>query len=175
MEHQTDITGYYPGVIGHITALHAMYYKTHWGLDHTFEAEVAKEIAEFILNFDPKKDGLWSVVLGERLAGCIAIVGDRHHPEQARLRWYIVDVPFQKQGIGTRLIEKAILFCKDAGFDRIILWTFEGLEQARAVYERKGFTLTRTREVPQWGGMIKEHRLDLVLSRDRVDDPVKAM
>lgn len=164
MKNQVHITGYFPGAIGRITTLHAVYYKEHWGLDHTFEAQVSRELADFILGFDPERDGLWNAVSGEHLAGCIAIVGDRQHQREARLRWFMVDPAFQGRGIGKTLIERAIHFCKDAGFDRISLWTFEGLDRARSIYEQNGFILTQIHEVAQWGDVIKEQRFDLNLT-----------
>lgn len=156
-----DITGYYPGVIGQITTLHAVYYKKHWGLDHSFEAQVARELSDFITHFDEKRDGLWNVASGEALAGCIAIAGDRDQTEDARLRWYIVDPRWQGQGIGRALITKAIDFSGAAGYKRIYLWTFQGLNQAQSIYERNGFRLTEVRDVAQWGGMIKEQMFEL--------------
>ncbi|MDZ7699409.1 MAG: hypothetical protein U5R49_21565 [Deltaproteobacteria bacterium] len=65
MNNQITITGYYPGVIGRITTLHATYYRTHWGLDHSFEAEVSRELGDFMRHFDPRMDGLWNAVIGE--------------------------------------------------------------------------------------------------------------
>ncbi|MEJ2586536.1 MAG: GNAT family N-acetyltransferase [Deltaproteobacteria bacterium] len=163
MKDQVNIVGYFPGAIGGITTLHATYYKAHWGLDHTFEAEVATELADFIINFDPAKDGLWCAVVGKDLAGSIAIVGQRDRPGEARLRWYIVDPRFHRMGIGKSLIERAITFSRQAGFDLVGLWTFEGLERAQSIYQKNGFRLAQTREVPQWGGMINEQQFELYL------------
>lgn len=163
MNAQITITGYYPGVIGRITTLHAIYYRKHWGLDHSFEAEVSRELGDFIAHFDPRMDGLWNAVKGEDLVGAIAIVGNRETPREARLRWYIVDIRYHRRGIGRDLIERALAFSKKVGFDRISLWTFEGLERAQAIYLKSGFRLVETREVPQWGGMIHEQRFELGL------------
>ncbi len=156
-----DIIGYYPGVIGQITTLHAVYYNRYWGLDHSFEAQEARELADFIVHFDEKKDGLWNAVSDETLVGCIAISGDRDHFEDARLRWYLVDPRWQGEGIGRMLIEKAIDFSGRAGYKRIYLWTFEGLNQAQSIYELNGFKLTEVRDVPQWGGIIREQKYEL--------------
>ena len=156
-------TGYFPGAIGKITTLHAVYYKEHWGLDHSFETQVGKEVSDFITHFDEKKDGLWNAMSGDELAGCIAIAGDRDQPEDARLRCYIVDPFFQGQGIGKTLIKRAIHFCMKAGYRRIYLWTFKGLNSAQSIYEQNGFKLTEERDVEQWGGIISEQRFDLVL------------
>ena len=43
-----EIIGYFPGVLGKVTTLHAVYYKEHWGLDQSFEAQVSRELADFI-------------------------------------------------------------------------------------------------------------------------------
>ena len=159
-----EIVGYFPGVVGKITTLHAVYYKEHWGLDHSFKAQVGRELSDFIIHFDKKKDRLWNAIYGDRLAGCIAINGVRDHPGDARLRWYIVDSPFERTGIGKMLILKAIHFCKKAGYKRIYLWTFEGLSRARSMYEKNGFRLAEEHDVKQWGRVIREQRFDLVLS-----------
>jgi GNAT superfamily N-acetyltransferase len=163
MDHTTDRGGYYPGVIGQITTLHAVYYHRYWGLDHSFEAQEAVELSDFITFFDDQKDGLWSAVSGDTLVGSIAIAGDRDRLEDGRLRWYIVDPRWQKKGIGTDLISKAIDFSRRAMYKRITLWTFEGLDQARSVYEKHGFRMTVVRDVPQWGGIIREQMFELRL------------
>ena len=158
-----DIVGYFPGAIGQITTLHAVYYEKYWGLDHSFEAQVGREVSDFISLFDKKKDGLWNAVSGNDFAGCIGIVGDRDSPYDARLRWYIVDPRFQGQGIGQTLITKAIDFSKAAGYKRIYLWTFEGLDQAQSIYQKNGFRMAEVRHVEQWGGIIKEQMFERLL------------
>lgn len=164
MEDTLNIVGYFPGVIGQITTLHAVYYKEYWGLDHSFEAQEGRELSEFILHFNERKDGLWNAVSQGRFIGCIAIHGDREHPDRARLRWYIVDPRYQGFGVGRELILKAIEFCRVAGYKRIYLWTFEGLERAQSIYERNGFRLAEIREVAQWGGVIKEQMFELIVN-----------
>jgi RimJ/RimL family protein N-acetyltransferase len=163
MEDTMKIVGYFPGAIGKITTLHGVYYNEYWGFDHSFEAQVGREVSEFIIRFDEKMDGLWNAVSGNELAGCIAITRDPNDPTNARLRWYIVDPAFHGQGVGKTLIQKAIRFCKEAGYKRIHLWTFKGLKRAQAIYEQNGFKLTEERDVEQWGGIIPEQRFDLVL------------
>jgi len=156
LDDRIHIVGYFPGAIGQMTTLHAVYYNKHWGLDHSFEAQEARELADFILHFDEKKDGLWNAVSADQFIGCIAIHGDRDRPDRARLRWYIVDPVYQGHGIGRELIAKAIEFCRKAGYKRIYLWSFEGLNRAQAIYERNGFRIAEVRTVEQWGGMINE-------------------
>ncbi|HDZ90144.1 MAG: GNAT family N-acetyltransferase [Deltaproteobacteria bacterium] len=163
MENHIEFSGYFPGVIGRITTLHAVYYHDHWGLDRSFEAQVSRELSDFIVRFDGNRDGLWTANSEEELMGAIAIAGDRDHPNDARLRWYIVDPRFQGRGMGKALIRKAIDFAAWKGYKRIYLWTFEGLKQAQSIYEQNGFFITQDRDVEQWGCTIREQRFELVL------------
>ncbi len=160
---QIKLKGYYPGVLGEVTRLHGVYYHEQWGFDISFEAQEGKELGEFMLRFDPEKDVLWTAVIDEKFAGSVAIDGYDAEANGARLRWLIVDPLYHGRGLGKTLLKKAVEFCRSVGHKRIFLWTFQGLEAARHIYECAGFVLTQEREVDQWGGIIKEQRFDLVL------------
>ena len=156
------IHGYYPGVVGKITELHAVYYHEHWGFDVSFETQVSRELSIFVSEFDAKRDGLWVATAGDKFAGAVAIDGTRAATQGARLRWFIVDPEFQGAGLGNQLISRAVQFCKEKGYTKIFLWTFEGLEPARRLYERHDFRLSETHEVQQWGQTIKEQKFELI-------------
>ena len=51
------IHGYYPGVVGKITEIHAVYYHEHWGFDVSFETQVGRELSIFVSEFDKERDG----------------------------------------------------------------------------------------------------------------------
>jgi hypothetical protein len=51
-------TGYTPGCIGRVAQLHANYDAVNSGFGVTFEAKVARELADFCQNFEPARDGL---------------------------------------------------------------------------------------------------------------------
>jgi len=72
---------------------------------------------------------------------------------------------FQGLGIGRRLIREAVGFCREAGYRRVYLWTFKGLDRARALYESEGFRLTTEHDVGQWGNKITEQMFALELTR----------
>jgi GNAT superfamily N-acetyltransferase len=158
---EVDLMGYFPGVVGKITELHAVYYHDHWGFDISFETQVGRELSEFLSRFDPAMDGFWAAVQDGDFAGAIAIDGSQ--PEGARLRWFIVRSDLQAAGIGTALIRTAVDFCTAVGHKKIFLWTFKGLDAARTLYERAGFVLTEEHEVAQWGRVIKEQKFELAL------------
>ncbi len=155
--------GYWPGVIGKITELHGVYYYENWSFDISFEAQVGRELSEFLRDFHEGRDFFRTARVGDRVAGFIAIEGKQAATEGARLRWFIVSPGFQRLGIGHKLIHEAIGFCRDAGYGRIFLWTFKGLDRARALYESAGFRIAAEHDIRQWGNSITEQRYDLDL------------
>jgi GNAT superfamily N-acetyltransferase len=158
-----QLSGYVPGAIGKITALHATYYNEHWGLDVSFEMQVARELSEFVSRFQEGVDGLWIAEIDDRFAGAAAIDGRQRQGEGARLRWFIVAPEFQGKGIGHLLLRKAVEFCRESGHRRVYLWTFEGLDAARALYEREGFQICEEHTVEQWGIELTEQKFELAL------------
>ena len=156
-----EISGYYPGVVGKITEIHAVYYHENWGFDVSFETEVGKELSEFVGQFDADRDGLWVATKHGEFAGAIAIDGHHAFTEGVRLRWFIVVPEFQKSGIGKKLILRALDFCKDKRYPKVYLWTFEGLHAARHLYEKFGFELSEQREGEQWGTRVTEQKFIL--------------
>jgi len=160
---EIEIHGYYPGVVGKITEIHAVYYHEHWGFDASFETQVGKELSEFISNFNDDRDGLWVATKDGKFAGAIAIDGHMADTEGARLRWFIVAPEFQNAGLGKKLISQAIEFCRKKKFPKVFLWTFEGLDAARRLYEGENFRLNEANEVDQWGQHIKDQKFVLIL------------
>jgi GNAT superfamily N-acetyltransferase len=157
------INGYLPCAIGRITELHAAYYYTHWEFGLFFEAKVATELAAFLQRYDAAHDGIWLARAAGRIEGSIVIDGSRGAHEGAHLRWFIVSDDVRGGGVGQRLIETAIRFCRQGGFQRVYLNTFEGLDAARRLYERTGFTLVEQHKGRQWGAEVNEQRFELTL------------
>ena len=67
------------------------------------------------------------------------------------------------KGIGNRLMGTAIDFCRNRGYGKIYLWTFDGLDAARHLYEKVGFALVEQFTGTQWGTEVEEQRFELVL------------
>ena len=96
-----------------------------------------------------------------RVIGSIAIDGTRWSAEGARLRWFIVSGDQAGAGTGRRLMDGAVDFCRGAGHKRIFLWTFQGLDRARSIYERHGFRLTEEYGDAVWGNTIVHQKFIL--------------
>ena len=155
--------GYIPGSIGRVAELHGIYYHKHWGFGLFFEAKVATDHAEFLGRYGEKRDGFWVASLEDRIQGSIAIDGIKAESEGAHLRWFIMSDLLRGKGIGNRLIETAIDFCRGRRYKRVYLWTFEGLDAAKHLYEKTGFKLIEQHRGTQWGKEVKEQKFELWL------------
>lgn len=161
---EITITNYVPGSLGRVTELHALYYSKHWGFGLFFEAKVAAELSEFLQRVDPNRDGFWTASRDGQVEGSIAIDGANARTEGAHLRWFILSEVLRGQGVGNRLMEKAIGFCRQQQYSRVFLWTFQGLHSARHLYEKYGFQLAQETEGNQWGKPVLEQRFILDLT-----------
>jgi GNAT superfamily N-acetyltransferase len=157
------VRSYVQGSIGRVAELHGTYYHDHWGFGLFFEAKVATELSAFLGRYDKERDGFWVALLGGRVEGSIAIDGIHAESEGAHLRWFILSDALRGQGIGHQLINAAIDFCRTKGYKRIYLWSFEGLDAARHLYDKVGFRLVEQQRGSQWGVEVNEQRFELQL------------
>ena len=148
--------GYMPGAIGRISELHGVYYHEKWGFGLYFEAKVAGELSEFLSRYDDNRDGIWLATENGRIEGAIVIDGIHAKETGAHLRWFIVSDALQGKKVGRRLITKALDFCREKGHKTIYLWTFEGLDSAKRLYEDAGFKLIKQQKGSQWGVEVTE-------------------
>lgn len=161
---EVSIAGYVPGAIGRVAEMHAAYYSEAWDFGLYFEAKVATELSQFLQRLDPARDGFWTAVRAGRVEGAIAIDGARAGTQGAHLRWFILSAALRAQGVGKRLLHEAVEFCRQRGYARVYLWTFQGLEPARHLYEKSGFRLVEQIEGEQWGKRVLEQRYVLALT-----------
>jgi GNAT superfamily N-acetyltransferase len=158
-----ELCGYIPGAIGRVAELHASYYHQSWGFGLFFEAKVATELSDFLLRFNEKRDGFWTVCVNERVEGSVAIDGAGAEKGGAHLRWLILSDDARGKGLGHRLLDEAVSFCKKKGYKKVYLWSFEGLHAARHLYEKFGFRVTEQLEGSQWGTQVLEQKFELEL------------
>lgn len=148
--------GYVPRLLARIVDMHAAYYSRHAGFGMAFETKVADGLAAFLGRADGEVSEIWHAESAGRIVGGIAIDGEDLGENTAHLRWFIVDDGVRGLGAGKALIDAALAFCDARGFAQTRLWTFEGLDAARHLYERRGFTLERTYAGDQWGRRVHE-------------------
>lgn len=163
MNNFEPIIGYTPGVIGRVVELHAKFYASHWNFGLFFEAKVAIELSKFMNDYNKSKDRIWSLPVNSNIEGSITIDGTSENKNIAHLRWFIVSDKLKGKGAGNYLMDQAVSFCKDVGYEKVYLCTFQGLAPAKHLYEKFGFVLTNECFGEQWGTTVTEQRFDLDL------------
>lgn len=148
--------GYTPTLIGQIVSMHASYYADLVGFGAAFEIKVASELAPFVDRLSHPQNAIWWAAIDDTIAASIAIDGQNAPKKPAILHWFIVDPRLQGRGIGRRLMDSAIAFCDGHGFPQVELSTFAGLDAARGLYERAGFTLVHEQTGASWGQPVIE-------------------
>ena len=155
---RTDIR---PGDLGTIVYQHGVLYAREHGFDETFEPYVAEPLARFVLDRDPVRSRLFIAEREGRFLGSIAMVDQGEGA--AQLRWFLVMPESRGLGVGRRLIDTAMAFCREIGYTRVFLWTVDGLPAARHLYESVGFRLAEATPRRLWGRDLVEQRFEVTL------------
>ncbi len=95
--------------------------------------------------------------------GSLAIV--KFSEREAQLRWLLLVPEVRGQGIGRKLVEEALDFCRDAGYSSVFLWTVNTLPIAAKLYQSVGFRQTEELTHEMWGSTVTEVRYELLLDR----------
>ena len=138
-----------PGDLGWIVERHGFRYATEYGWDSTFEALVARIVADFADAAD-KREAAWIAELDGERVGCVLCTA-AEAPGTAQLRLLLVEPSARGSGVGTRLVEECLRFARRSGYSRIMLWTNDVLSAARRIYERAGFQLDRSEQHHSFG------------------------
>jgi GNAT superfamily N-acetyltransferase len=151
-----------PGDLGWVVMAHGELYAAEFGWDATFEALVARIVADHAGGHDPAREAAWIAERGGRRVGCVfccdrsghdastprSARGDRPASDQgaadertAQLRVLLVHPAARGHGLGSRLTAECIRFARSVGYERLRLWTTHPLVAARSVYLAAGFSL----------------------------------
>ncbi|QJT10788.1 bifunctional helix-turn-helix transcriptional regulator/GNAT family N-acetyltransferase [Oceanidesulfovibrio marinus] len=156
-----------PGDLGWIITRHAEYYHREHGFDAEFEKYVLLSLAEYVKK-DPAGSRVWIAEHDGAPAGSVGIV--QLEGNRAQMRWLLVEGHARGLGVGRLLVEQALTFCRERGYDRVLLWTLEMLHPARALYASFGFTIAETGECLMGGQEMVEECWTLDL-RPEGDQP----
>jgi DNA-binding MarR family transcriptional regulator/GNAT superfamily N-acetyltransferase len=131
-----------PGDLGWIVERNAAVYAHEFGWDDGYEALVARIVADFAAERDPRREAAWIAELDGRRAGCVMCVAGET-AGTARLRLLLVDPGARGHGLGDLLVAECVAFARRAGYREVVLWTNDVLTSARRVYQRAGFELVK--------------------------------
>ena len=137
------------GDLGRVIELHGEAYDGLPGFGLAFEAYVAQTISEFVLG-NRAEGQLWLAERGDKLVGCTAIALRDDHLGQ--LRWVLVDPSARGIGLGKRLVNAALDYCREQSCRSVFLETTDGLPESQALYEKLGFTVTFDEVDDLWDG-----------------------
>jgi len=128
-----------PGDMGWVTSANATLYAQEYGWDMSYEALVARITADFIDNFDARRERCWIAEIDGERVGSVFVV--RKTDAIAKLRLLIIDPKARGRGLGKRLVEECLRFAQETGYTSMTLWTQSCLTAARGIYARAGFKL----------------------------------
>ena len=153
-----------PGDLGWVVERHGYRYAAEYGWDVSFEALVARIVADFAERQDSKREAAWIAERAGERVGCVFCTA-ADTPDAAQLRLLLVEPSARGTGVGTRLVDECLRFAKRSGYRRIALWTNDVLVAARRIYERAGFQLDRRERHHSFGhDLVGEY-----WSRDLID------
>ena len=139
-----------PGDLGRVIELHGRCYDTLPGYGLKFEAYVARTIAEDVL--DTEANGrIWLAEREGALVGCAAIV--LRAERRGQLRWVLVDPSARGIGLGKKLVDRTLDYCRSQNCHEVFLETTDGLPESEALYASLGFEVESCEPAELWDGV----------------------
>jgi GNAT superfamily N-acetyltransferase len=148
------------GDAGWIIGTHGALYAWDEGYDQSFEALVARILAEFLDRADPH-EAAWIAERGGERLGTISCM--REDTVTARLRLFILVPEARGMGLGQQLHDTCVEFARAQGYRRMVLWTHESHKAACALYAKSGWHLVRSTPARAYGQDVVDQDWEITL------------
>lgn len=154
-----DLVSFRPfrsGDLEYVISRHKTLYYAERSLSPVFFDYVEEIVRGFAEDFNPELEFLQITERNGAPAGSIAVrdAGDGW----AQLRFFMLEPELRQRGYGNQMIEQALEFCRDKGYENIFLLTITDQVVARHIYETHGFHKTGSWQKSEWGEGVVEER-----------------
>ena len=162
-----------PGDLGWLVHRQAILYADEYGWDATYEALAAEIVAQFIRNYDPKRERCWIAEKDGERVGAVFLA--KAFDEVAKLRLLHVEREARGLGIGKRLVEECVRFARQSGYQKVTLWTQSILHAARHIYKQAGFHLVGEEQHHSFGKDLTAETWELNLRTTAQTSPAQPL
>lgn len=149
--------------IEYVISRHKTLYYAERHLSGTFSAYVDKIVYSFVENYNAQTDCLKILECNGVPAGSIAIA--KVDDATAQLRFFMLEPEMRQRGYGNRLMDMALEFCREKGYQKVFLLTITAQIVARHVYETHGFYKVSSNDKSEWGDGVIEECWELELTK----------
>jgi DNA-binding MarR family transcriptional regulator/GNAT superfamily N-acetyltransferase len=155
-----------PGDMGWIVHRQAILYAEEYGWDGTYEGLAAEVVAQFIKNYEPKRERAWVAEKDGERVGAVFVA--KESDAVAKLRLLHVEPEARGLGIGKRLVAECVRFARQAGYQKMTLWTQSILHAARHIYKEAGFQVVHEQKHHSFGKDLTAETWELNLKDGNV-------
>lgn len=149
------------GDMGLVCSRQAILYDEGYGWGRPMEALLGEITSGFLRNFKEGREQCWIAEVDGVMAGSIFVTdgGDN----VAKLRLLYVEPFARGLGVGGGLVSHVVAFAREAGYDRLQLWTHSILTSARRLYAAAGMEIVKTEMHSEFGEPIQGETWEMTL------------
>lgn len=126
-----------PGDMGWLVESQARMYSASYKWGRGLEAVAARIVADFLDNFKPGREACWVAERDGKRLGTVMLV--ERSEQVAQLRLLAVLPAARGFGLGSLLVKQCEKFARQAGYEKVYLWTQSELTSARKIYQSHGY------------------------------------
>jgi ribosomal protein S18 acetylase RimI-like enzyme len=108
---------------------------------------LARSVHRYFVEFQPDSECFLALTRGDAIRGLVAV--DRQTDEKAILKWFFVAPEDRDNGLGARLLDRAVRFAEEKGYRKLVLGTMRRMDAAQHLYKKYGFVYKQ--QVTFWG------------------------